>query len=173
MDYERALKLVVDSFGDGKIARHCIATSKKAVEIAEKIKANGHEVDLELVKVGALLHDIGRARTHDIEHNYEGSVMLRELGFEELARAVERHGANIFEVMHPKEMTLEEKIIYIADKLTEEDEYVNLDERFRKVVERRKKHGKIDEIRQIEKAIKITKEIEEEINKLAEGANKQ
>lgn len=121
MKYENALRLLEGSFGNNRIARHCKATARKAAEIAEKIKANGHTVDVEFVKTGALLHDIGRIRTHDIEHNYEGGRMLREMGFEKLARAIERHSGNIFDVIKPCEMTLEEKIIYIADKLTEED----------------------------------------------------
>ena len=166
MNYESALRLVKDSFGDSNIARHCIATSKKAAEIALRIKANNHKVDIDLVRVGALLHDISRVKTHDLEHNYEGDRMLRDMGFEELGRAVERHGVNVFEEIHPSELTLEEKIIYIADKLTEEDRYVNLDERFRGVIERRKKHGKEHEIPQIKKAMQITKEIEKEIKML-------
>lgn len=166
MDYKSALRLLEDYFGDNNIAKHCKATSKKAVEIAEKINSNGHKVNVELVRVGALLHDIGRARTHNVEHNYEGGKILREMGFEELARAVERHGANVFDDIHPSEMTLEEKIVYIADKLTEEDRYVNLDERFERVIERRQRCGKDDEVHQIKKAVKVTKEIEGEINKL-------
>ncbi|MFH1125951.1 MAG: HD domain-containing protein [Candidatus Altiarchaeota archaeon] len=169
MNYESALKLLESSFGHGRIAKHCIATSKKAVEMAESIRENCDGVDIELVRVGALLHDIGRAKTHGIEHNYEGGKMLRELGFEELARAVERHGANVFEEIRPDEMTLEEKIIYLADKLTEEDQYVTLDERFRRVIDRRREHGKDDEIPQIMKAIKVTKEIEREIKALMKG----
>jgi len=166
MDYESALKLVEDFFGDGRIARHCRATSRKAVEMAEKIRANGHCVDLELVRVGALLHDIGRHKTHDIEHNYEGGRMLREMGFEELARAVERHGANVFEQVSPEELTIEEKIIYLADKLTEEDRHVSLDERFNSVVERRRRTGREHEIAKIKEAVELTKRIEEEINGL-------
>jgi uncharacterized protein len=169
MDYDHALRLLREHFGDNNIARHSIATSRKAVEIAEKIRKAGHPVDIELVSVGALLHDIGRCRTHDIEHNYEGGRLLREMGFEELARAVERHGSNVFDEIHPSELTLEEKIIYLADKLTEEDGYVTLDERFRSVVQRRRQHGKAHEIPLIEKAVKVTKEIEKEVNALMNG----
>jgi uncharacterized protein len=166
MDYGSALRLLEDCFGDGRIARHCRATANKAVEIAERIKASGRTVDMEFVRVGALLHDIGRARTHDIEHNYEGGRMLRELGFERLARAVERHGSNIFEVIRPDELTLEEKIVYLADKLTEEDRYVSLDERFKSVVERRMKTGREKEVMEIRNALGVTKMIESELRGL-------
>jgi len=166
MDYERALRLIRDCFGNNSITRHSIATSLKAAEIAKKIQKKGHPVNTELVRVGALLHDIGRCRTHDIEHNYEGGRLLGEMGFEELARAVERHGSNVFDELHPSELSIEEKIIYLADKLTEEDHYVTLDERLKGVVERRKKHGKEHEIPLIENAVKVTKQIEEEVNAL-------
>lgn len=163
MDYENALRLLEDSFGNNRIARHCRATAKKAVEIAEKIKANGRDVDVEFVRVGALLHDIGRSRTHDIVHNYEGGRMLREMGFGSLAKAVERHGGNIFDAIKPDDMTLEEKIVYLADKLTEEDRYVSLDERFGRVIERREKSGRVEEVGEIRRAAEITREIEAEI----------
>ncbi|MDD5111846.1 MAG: HDIG domain-containing protein [Candidatus Altiarchaeota archaeon] len=166
MDYDAALRLLETYFGDNHIARHCKATERKAVEIAEKIKANGIEIDVKLVRTGALLHDIGRCKTHKIEHNYEGAKMLRELGFEKLARAVERHGANIFADIHHSEMTLEEKVIFIADKYTEEDRHVTLDERFKSVIERRRRHGKLEEIPQIEKAREVTERIERDVRKL-------
>jgi uncharacterized protein len=85
-------------------------------------------VDVELVEIGAILHDIGRSKTHYIDHSAVGGRMVRELGVAEpVARIVERHiGAGIPEdearalglpegVYVPE--TLEEKIVCYADKL--------------------------------------------------------
>ena len=169
MNYEKALKLVESHFGSDRIARHCKATAAKAAEIALKIRANGHRVDVEFVRTGALLHDIGRSRTHDIEHNYEGGRMLREMGLDRLARAVERHGGNIFDAIKPCDMTLEEKIIYLADKLTEEDGYVSLEERFARVIARRRKDGREDEAVEIGRALDATRTIDAEIKTLIQN----
>jgi len=69
--------------------RHCIAVESVAVEIANEID---HPVDVELVSVGAILHDIGRGYTHSIAHGIVGSCVARRFGFpEEVCLIIERH----------------------------------------------------------------------------------
>lgn len=102
--------------------------SKIAVRIARQLKEKGHEVDMELVEIGAILHDIGRSKTHAIDHAAVGGKMVRQLSIAEpVARIVDRHiGAGIPAdeakalglpdgVYVPE--TLEEKIVCYADKL--------------------------------------------------------
>ena len=111
-----------------KIIQHCRVVSKTALDIAESILESGTIIDLELVRLGGLLHDVGRSITSDINHGVEGARLLREEGFpENLAKIAERHvGAGI-----PRKkakilglpakdflpQTLEEKIVCYADKL--------------------------------------------------------
>ena len=88
----------------------------------------GYDVDMELVEIGAILHDIGRSKTHGPDHAAVGGEMVRRLGIAEpVACIVDRHvGAGIPEdearalglpegVYVPE--TLEEKIVCYADKL--------------------------------------------------------
>jgi uncharacterized protein len=102
--------------------------TKIAVRIARQLKKKGHTVDVELVEIGAILHDIGRSKTHETDHAAVGGEMVRQLGIAEpVARIVDRHiGAGIPEaeakalglpegVYVPE--TLEEKIVCYADKL--------------------------------------------------------
>jgi len=88
----------------------------------------GHDVDMRLVEAGALLHDIGRSRTHDVDHAIVGAEITREMGLpEELVGIIEVHiGAGIpadeaVELGLPERHffaeTLEEKIVAYADKL--------------------------------------------------------
>jgi len=88
----------------------------------------GTRVDPDLVRAGALLHDIGRTRTHGIRHAIEGAELARRLGLpEELALIIERHvGAGVDREeaerlgLPPKDYlprTLEEKIVAHADNL--------------------------------------------------------
>jgi len=118
------------------VIRHCIAVCNKALEIASRCKIS---VDKELILVGALLHDIGRSRTHGIEHGVVGAEIARNFGFDErIIRIIERHiGAGI-----PKEEaerlglpprdyvpeTIEEKIVAYADNLTKGEEYITFEE---------------------------------------------
>lgn len=83
---------------------------------------------MRLVEAGALLHDIGRSRTHDVDHAIVGVEIAREMGLpEKLMSIIEVHiGAGIpadeavqlgLPERHFFAETLEEKIVAYADKL--------------------------------------------------------
>ena len=83
---------------------------------------------MRLVEVGGLLHDIGRSRTHEVDHAVVGAEILKEMGMiEALVLVVERHiGAGIpadeavelgLPEKHYLPESLEEKIVAYADKL--------------------------------------------------------
>ena len=127
MDFERALSILKE-LCPKNVVEHCLAVSDYAYELALAIKNNGYDVDVELVRLGGLLHDIGRSKTHGIEHGVVGAEILRELGFDErIALIAERHiGAGITKEeaielgLPPKDclpITLEEKIVAHADNL--------------------------------------------------------
>ena len=103
---------------------HSVAVCKKAFEIAQ----NFPQANLELIEKGALLHDIGRSRTHGIRHAVAGVEIAREYGYsEDVLNIIERHiGAGItkeeaknlglFEKSYVPQ-SLEEKIVAHADNL--------------------------------------------------------
>lgn len=107
---------------------HCLNVTRVANRLAAKLKERGYTVDERLVEIGAILHDIGRSETHDVDHAAVGGAMLRRMGVaESVARIVDRHiGAGIPE-QEARELglpegvyvpeTLEEKIVSYADKL--------------------------------------------------------
>jgi len=116
---------------------HLIKHSKAVCKKALKLSSN-FDVDIELVKTGALLHDIGRSQTNGIDHAIVGAEILKSLGFSDsVSNIALRHiGAGI-----PKEeavllglppedyipLTLEEKIVAHADNLIHWDKEVDLD----------------------------------------------
>lgn len=113
---------------------HCRAVYKKAMEIA----SNFDNVDSSLIKQGAILHDIGRSKTHDITHAIEGVKIAEKYGYgKDVLNIIERHiGAGITEeeavkLGLPKKsyvpQTLEEKIVAHADNLVSGSEEVDLD----------------------------------------------
>ena len=137
MDFERALSILKE-LCPKNVVEHCLAVSDYAYELALAIKNNGYDVDVELVKLGGLLHDIGRSKTHGIDHGVVGAEILRALGFDErLALIAERHiGAGITKEeaielgLPPKDylpVTLEEKIVAHADNLIFGTERVEID----------------------------------------------
>ncbi|XRP96240.1 TIGR00295 family protein [Methanocaldococcus sp. 16A] len=142
MEFEKALS-ILKNLCSKDVVEHCLAVSEYAYELALAIKNNGYSVDVELVRLGGLLHDIGRSKTHGIEHGIVGAEILRELGFDEkLALIAERHiGAGITKEeaielgLPPKDylpITLEEKIVTHADNLIFGTKRVEIDDVIKK-----------------------------------------
>ena len=110
---------------DPKVIAHCDAVCKVAMQYAD----SSGIADRELVRAGAMLHDIGRGTTHSIAHAQVGADLCRSMGFpEEQARIIECHtGAGLTADectllgLLPRDCmprTLEEKIVTNADNLT-------------------------------------------------------
>lgn len=107
--------------------KHCVKVAEKALEIAERTKAN---VDMELVGRGALFHDLGKAKTHAIEHGKIGAEMGKELGLpQEITDIMEKHIRGGLTEDEAKELglpvkdytlkRLEERIVIYADRLVD------------------------------------------------------
>ena len=63
-----------------------------AVEMAEICRERGFKVDIELVEAGALLHDIGRSKTHSVHHAIVGAEIAESLHLPESVIAIiKRH----------------------------------------------------------------------------------
>jgi len=128
------------------VVRHCVVVSSLAVRIASLFVKRGVCVDVGLVEVGGLLHDMGRSRTHGIVHGVVGGEIIRQLGLPEaVARVAETHvgaGLTAEEATGfglPRRdfvpITLEEKIVCYADKLVSGGRVIGFDEAFKKFVE--------------------------------------
>jgi len=156
------------------VRRHCKAVAELAVKIASKIKERGTDVDIEAVRLGALLHDIGRAVTHDpFEHFVKSAEILRKEGLDEkIVRIAERHfssGLTAEEArklgLPPKDYmpeTLEEKIVSFADNLVFGDRTESFEKFIRRLEEIKREKPEIGWLadRGIERAKKMKEEIE-------------
>ena len=120
-----ALKILKDEGVDGTVIAHCQAVSSLAVNIGKRCRK---PVDLKIIEIAGLLHDIGRSETHGIDHAVEGGKIAKGMGLpESVIKIIERHiGAGLTEedaerLGLPKKSyvpeTLEEKIIAHADNL--------------------------------------------------------
>jgi uncharacterized protein (TIGR00295 family) len=123
-----------------------IAHVKKVRDYAMVIAACC-ECDRELVEAGAILHDIGRSRTHGIDHAVVGAEILRSEGVDErIVRIVERHvGAGLTKEdatnlgLPPKDYipeTIEEKIVCHADNLIGNKERISIHDAIRTAKEK-------------------------------------
>jgi len=149
------------------VLNHSRAVQKLALEIAGDIKEN-HDVNIGIVRIGSLLHDIGRFKCYkenSIRHGFVGGEILNKEGLAKYAKIAETHiGVGITKKDIEKQglnlplrdfvpKTVEEKIIAYADNLIFGSKRVKISrviERFRK--ELGEKH--------IERVIKLHNEIE-------------
>ena len=139
------IKLLEKENTPENVIQHCIAVCRKAMKIA----ANFENVDKDIIRQGALLHDIGRSKTHGITHAIEGVEIARKYGYpDEVLNIIERHiGAGITpeeaeKLGLPKKsyvpQTLEEKIVAHADNLISGTREVDIDfviEKWKRTIE--------------------------------------
>lgn len=106
---------------------HSVNVAEKALEIAER---TGTEIDMELVGRGALFHDLGKAKTHEIEHGKIGADLGRHLRLPAaITDIMEKHIRGGLTKEEAEELglpvkyyalkTLEEKIVIYADRLVD------------------------------------------------------
>jgi uncharacterized protein len=163
------------------IKKHCMKVQEIAVFLAKKLNEAGIMVDVEMVRAGAILHDLFKiAAIKDLEPNkfhtyqfteeelemrsklikkfpgmYENEIAYEIFkdDFPQLALTIKREGDP-----HNNDKTWEEKIINYADTRIFKEEIVTLDERFSYLVEKYKApvgfwENKLNEIKEQEDKI--------------------
>ena len=150
------------------VVEHCEAVSRFAVRIAKAFHKKGFDVDVNLVEVSGLLHDIGRSKTHTVDHGVVGGEIACSFDLPvSVVRIVERHvGGGI-----PKEeakrlgwpakdylpQTLEEKIVCYADKRVEGLRTVSMNQALKSyVASLGKNHPAISRIERLHEEIVAT-----------------
>jgi molybdenum cofactor cytidylyltransferase len=104
--------------------RHCRTVSKVAGVIADALIGAGIDLDGDLVRAAALVHDIAREQP---DHAAAGARILTDLGFSRLARPVALH----MDLPRNATSVLDETaILFLADKLVEGDRPSSLKIRF-------------------------------------------
>lgn len=117
------------------------------MSIVDKLKSKNYTLDCDLILAGAMLHDIGRTKSHKINHAIIGAEIIREKGFScALIEIIEKH---IFSGISAEESaefnlpyknyiptTLEEKIVTFSDNISKENAILSTEQ----VINRFKRH---------------------------------
>ncbi|GAU77646.1 DVU_1551 family NTP transferase [Fusibacter sp. 3D3] len=121
-----------------KVRKHCLAVSELACKIARCLNnKEGQIVSEQIIKMAGLLHDVGKGQPN---HALLGAKMISNEGFYGLEEIISCH-MDIELPLHNFKIT-EKELLYLSDKLTEEDQYIALETRFENT---RKKYPKVDE----------------------------
>jgi len=134
-----ALKLLFDVGCSERVISHCKAVSALAVKFAKTCEKKGIPIDINLVEVGGLLHDIGRSKTHDITHAVVGVKIAKSFGLPKpVISIIEHHIGGGISAQEAKKLglpvkdyfpvTFEEKIVAYADKLISGSEIVPIEQ---------------------------------------------
>ncbi len=84
---EECLRILREEGIRPAVVRHACIVKEVAVRIAERCGA-----DLELVRAGGLLHDLGRSRTHGVDHAIEGVRIAKERNLSpKIVKIIQRH----------------------------------------------------------------------------------
>lgn len=127
MKREDVLRVLEEAGCSKKVVHHVLAVEEVSLDLARRMRDNGHQINLGLVSTGALLHDIGRSLTHGIDHGVVGGRILRQLGLGKFADFAELHIGSGIPAGEAKALglpprdfiprTIEEKVVAYADKL--------------------------------------------------------
>lgn len=138
-EYEEALDFLTQKLLDEpgttarwpeRIIKHSIAVSEQAGALGERISQKGWPVDVGLVRVGGLLHDVGRKVYQTIRHGHIGSLILEADGWGyEVANIAANHALIPRDLAcslslpkrHYAPFTREEAIVTFVDKIMAED----------------------------------------------------
>ncbi|UCG00482.1 MAG: HDIG domain-containing protein [Candidatus Heimdallarchaeota archaeon] len=159
-NYFDCIQLLLDHSTPLSVISHLILTTQTALDVTKTLKKKGKSINCDLILAGALLHDIGRSKSHRLNHGIIGAQILQEEGFpEELSQIAEHHlfsGITKYEArdlglpfQNYLPRTLEEKIITYADNISKRKPLLSIDE----VIQRYSKY--IDKSHPILKRVRV------------------
>jgi uncharacterized protein len=151
---------------DDYIIQHDLLVMNISDKMIKELKRAGVDIDEKSILRGAILHDIGRSKEHSVRHGFLGGEILRKDGYDrKVIKIVENHvGGGIDKQDCAKlglperdfiPISLEEKIVCLADKYVEDNQIKPLQEtisKFDKILGEGNKANK--------RILKIKKEIE-------------
>jgi len=138
------------------IVAHCRAVRDFAVNLAERLARKGARVDIPLVAAGALLHDVEKLRPNHVKAGHD---FVKKAGYPEVAILVKRHGLENLNDPSYRPQSIEEKLVFYADKRVKDTAVTPLRERFDYI---RKTYN----YPSIEHEFTFAREIEEEFSSL-------
>lgn len=165
---------------------HSQLVCQNAYILASTLRDRGHPIQEEYVSGAALLHDLGRSVTHGESHGWEGYKILKRMGLAHYGRfcithwlkgrtleeALEDNSLSredleeIFQETTPQDLSLEDKVVILADGMASGERLVTVEDRCREWEDRYGKGLWVQKNREL--LTKIKEEIEGLLDKKIE-----
>lgn len=151
---EECIKILKENNVPANIIAHSQKVCEVAIKVCDALEKRGIGANRDLTIAASLLHDIAKVKEGD--HVLNGSEIVKALGFPEVARIISKHGLAHLEDEEYTPKSVEEKIVFYADKRVKHDHIVPVEKRFEYVKENYKSPN-------IENEFRFTKKIEKEL----------
>ena len=137
------------------IVNHCIKVKQICEDLSHLINKDKEIININLINSAAILHDIKREEKN---HEEVGAELLHNLGYEKIASIVKTHMKLEEEI---EDLINENTILYYSDKLVVEDEFSDLEKRFKMKLNKYKNDKEIKKniIRKYQITLKIKSNI--------------
>lgn len=106
------------------VVAHGRAVAEMAMRMGKALNQAGFSLDLHLIRAAALVHDLARGGP---DHARRGAILLRNLDMPLMAEIV---GSHMEMPWSEGQQIREAEVVFLADKLVQEDRFVGLTERF-------------------------------------------
>lgn len=115
-----------------KIRKHSHKVKEVAMTISKLLTDQGVEIDVASLAAAAWLHDIAKTEKN---HPEKGALILKNLGYDKIANIILTHmdididlkvNAKITTEIESNQPIKEREILYLADKLVKDDQFVQL-----------------------------------------------
>ncbi len=141
---------------DAEWRRHCLQVAKLTGILTTALDDAGTALDPDRLQAQALLHDIGRARTHGPFHGWTGYLILRALGHADAGRGCLTHWLKgrhpdellttplfrrgivdqAYAALEPEGWSLGDSVLSIADSSVQHTTIVSVHSRHRDLIDR-------------------------------------
>ncbi|MBF0530275.1 MAG: HDIG domain-containing protein [Deltaproteobacteria bacterium] len=118
------------------VIRHSWTVCGVALYLARRFCELGLELNLELIRAAALLHDITKQFSFNrpLDHALTGAKLLKKIGYPQIGSIVRQHVR--ISVARPPGRISEVEIVNYADKRVLEDQITTLDKRLEYILKR-------------------------------------
>jgi uncharacterized protein len=171
LDHRKCIEMLKEQETPRNIFLHSRKVNAVAVFLAKKLIERGEKIDIHLVDMASLLHDLSKYREilareqcKMFKHNYEGYNVLMGKGYPFIARIALKHGLD--EILSEKYglEKWEDMLVYYADKRVNHDKIVSIEGRFKYL---KMRYGRLSRkaMERINASEKPVKELERQIFK--------
>lgn len=155
---EECLAIMLENDVPEPIIKHCEAVEKMVCKVYAQIASFRLDIDINTLSAAAWLHDIAR---REKDHANVGAANIRAMGYATIGDIIATH----MDIdVNMKALLTANELLFLADKLVDEDEVCGFEKRFAKAY--KKCEGNLEAQSNITKRLDATKAIISKIEKL-------